>query len=230
MRFDAKLKKLSTEELWQEYCGFLDMDIDQYMQIQNRLMQEQIDNWSKSGIGEKILGGQTPETVAEFRKCCPMTSYNDYAEALLVKKQSMLPAEPVIWIKTTWEGGKHPIKLAPYTRSMLDTCKNNVLGALLLSTSAKRGHFTVRPGDKTLYGFAPLPFVTGLFPVLLNEEIDFRYMPSLEEGKDMSFGQRNKVGLSQGVKHGIDLFFGLSSVISYITESFVEGGMGSKSK
>ena len=47
----------------------------------------------------------------------PLTEYEDYADILLTKQPDMLPGNPVIWIQTTWEGGKHPIKVAPYTRS-----------------------------------------------------------------------------------------------------------------
>ena len=31
MRFEDKLKKYSREQLWQEYCGFLDMSLDDSM-------------------------------------------------------------------------------------------------------------------------------------------------------------------------------------------------------
>ena len=39
----------------------------------------------------------------------PLTTYEDYADVLLLKKEEMLPDQPIIWIQTTWEGGKHPI-------------------------------------------------------------------------------------------------------------------------
>ena len=51
MKFEQKLKQLSQEEIWQEYCGFLDLSIEEYMRIQNRLMEEQIALWSKSALG-----------------------------------------------------------------------------------------------------------------------------------------------------------------------------------
>lgn len=63
-----------------------------------------------------------------------------------------------VWIQTTWEGGRHPIKLAPYTRSMLDTFRDNVVACLILSTSRKKGSFNVDKTDKVLYGLAPLPY------------------------------------------------------------------------
>ncbi|MEG1773414.1 MAG: GH3 auxin-responsive promoter family protein, partial [Oscillospiraceae bacterium] len=108
--------------------------------------------------------------------------------------------------------------------------RSNVIASLILCTSSKRGRFTVRPGDKTLYGFAPLPYATGLFPLLLEEEISLKYLPSLKDGKAMSFGQRNKEGFKLGLNSGIDLFFGMSSVVSYITESFAESGAAKSPK
>ena len=126
MRFEEKLKNRSSQQIWQEYCGFLDLDLDGYMNIQNRLMAEQVSLWKASKLGRKIMEKngikeEDLETVDDFRKLFPVTTYDDYADILLQKNGDMLPADPVIWIQTTWEGGMHPIKVAPYTRSMLDT-------------------------------------------------------------------------------------------------------------
>ena len=93
----------------------------------------------------------------------PLTTYEDYADILLQKRTESLPGNPVIWIQTTWEGGRHPIKLAPYTRSMLDVYRDNVVACLILSTSQERGKFDISDTDKFLYGLAPLSFATGLF-------------------------------------------------------------------
>ena len=109
------------------------------MRIQNRLMEEQISLWSRCALGEKILGGNKPATIEEFRRTVPLTTYEDYADILLLKQGDMLPDTPIIWIRTTWEGGRHPIKVAPYTQAMLETYRNNILACLLLSTSHETG-------------------------------------------------------------------------------------------
>ncbi len=69
MRFEEKLKTCPPEAIWDEYCGFLDLDIHSYMRIQNRLMEEQIAMWSKSEISRGILRGKKPRTIDEFRNC-----------------------------------------------------------------------------------------------------------------------------------------------------------------
>ena len=157
MSLKEKLKKHQYNEIWQQYCGFLDLSMEGYMKIQRRLMEEQIQLWSNCGLGQSILKGKHPGNLEEFRKMVPLTGYEDYADILLSKQPDMLPGNPVIWIQTTWEGGKHPIKVAPYTRSMLDTYRNNVMACLILSTSREKGSFDVASTDKFLYALAPLP-------------------------------------------------------------------------
>lgn len=219
MKFEDKLKSLESEAVWQEYCGFLDLDIDGYMQIQNRLMLEQLAMWSKSGLGRQILDGKEPKTIEEFREQVPLTTYSDYADILLSKQDDMLPDKPVIWIQTTWEGGRNPIKTAPYTKGMLETYRNNVLACLILSTSNEKGKFNVKATDTFLYALAPLPYATGLFPLVLNEEIGIEFLPSVKEAVKLSFGERNKKGFKLGMSKGIDFFFGLGSVAYYVSVS-----------
>ena len=51
MRFQEKIRTDSKEHIWQEYCGFLDLTMEEYMVIQRRLAMEQIHNWSRSPLG-----------------------------------------------------------------------------------------------------------------------------------------------------------------------------------
>ena len=134
MRFEDQLNRQEYAQIWQEYCGFLDLSLEEYMFIQKRLMQEQVDIWSQCALGRQFLGGRKVADIDEFRRVMPLTTYEDYADILLTKRGDMLPDEPIIWIQTTWEGGKHPVKVAPYTRSMLDIYTHNVLACLILST------------------------------------------------------------------------------------------------
>ena len=55
MNLEEKLKKQQYKEIWQQYCGFLDLSMDGYMKIQRRLMEEQIRLWSNCGLGQSIL-------------------------------------------------------------------------------------------------------------------------------------------------------------------------------
>lgn len=149
----------------------------------------------------------------------PLTTYDDYADLLLAKRADVLPGNPVIWIQTTWEGGKHPIKVAPYTRSMLDTYRNNVIACLILSTSTEKGKFDVENTDKILYGLAPLPYATGLFPLALSEDVDIEFLPAVKDAVNMRFSERNKAGFKMAMKQDVEFFFGLGSVAYAVSQS-----------
>ena len=219
MTFEDKLANQEYDRIWQEYCGFLDLNMETYMRIQKRLLEEQMKLWCQSPLGQKILNGKNPQTIEEFRSQVPLTTYEDYADVLLLKKEEMLPDKAIVWIQTTWEGGKHPIKLAPYTSGMIRTFRNNILSCLIMSTSNGRGNFDVEIGDKFLYGLAPLPYVTGLIPLGLSAEFRMEFLPPVDEAISMSFSERNKKGFKLGLKKGIDFFFGMGSVTYYDSKS-----------
>ncbi len=231
MKFEDKLKTRTADSLWQEYCGFLDLNISEYMDIQNSLMKEQLELWQKCELGRRLLKGRKINSIEEFREDFPITDYADYADILLQKRSDMLPAEPIIWIQTTWEGGKHPVKVAPYTQGMLNTYKNNILACMLLGTSSGKGRFDVKATDTFLYGLAPLPYATGLFPRALHDEIGIQFLPPVEEAENMTFSERNKKGFKMGLSRGIDYFFGLGSVTYFISKSLssMTSGGGGKS-
>lgn len=233
MTFQQELGRMSKAELWQEYCGYLDLNITEYMYIQKRLMEEQIELWSKSPLGKSLLKGETPHTLEEFRRTLPLTKYEDYADILFKRDPELLPDAPMIWIETTWEGGLRPIKIAPYTRSMLDSYKHNLIAMAMLVSGKKKGDFDLRPGHRFLYGGAPLPYETGLVPSLLNEEMRFEWLPDSDEYAELSFSERMKKGFKMAFKGGIDYFFAMGSVANYITESFakqISGSGGGKTK
>jgi len=220
MRFKDELEKLNSKEIYNEYCGFLDLSIEDYMKIQFRLLKEQIEIFSKSGLGKHIMKNGIPSNVSEFRDIVPLTKYDDYQGALLEKREDMLPIKPFTWLKTTWESGNNKEKWAPYTKEMLDVYKRNIIAAMILSTSNKKYSFKVKTNAKVLYGLAPMPYATGLFPYLIKDEIDLKFMPSLKEVKNLSFSKQNKEGFKQALKQGIDQFFGMTSVVYAITSNF----------
>ncbi|MHB1391553.1 MAG: GH3 family acyl-acid amido synthetase [Clostridia bacterium] len=221
---EEMLRQEEYEKIWDKYCGFLDLNLKEFMHIQERLLMEQIELLSRCKLGQKIMGkGVKPATVEEFRQRVPMTTYEDYADILLNKNEEALPAKPMYWIKTTWKGGTKEIKLAPYTESMIEEHTRAFIASLILATSKKRGDFSLRENDKFLYGMAPLPYLTGLAPYGVRNEIDFEYLPPIEDAEHLSFEERNKVGFELALAKGVDLFFGLSSVLVKIGEDFAKG-------
>ena len=102
-----------TQDLWQKYCGFIDLSLDEFMVIQERLLMEQIEWFSKCKLGEIMMGSKVPTSVAEFREKVPFTTYADYAPYLLENRVDVLPEKPWIWIRTSGRSGEYPTKWMP---------------------------------------------------------------------------------------------------------------------
>jgi protein-S-isoprenylcysteine O-methyltransferase Ste14 len=220
MRFEDKLKTWRSEDIWQEYCGFLDLSIEEYMNIQERLLMEQIDQMARCGLGQKLFNGRVPKTLQEFRRDVPLTTYDDYADVLLPKRVDMLPAEPVVWIQTTWEGGSRPSKIAPYSSDMIETYKKNAMAALILSTSDEKGRFNARGKKRMLYSLAPMPYATGLIPSIIESQLTWRFLPSLKESRRMSLQQKSQRGFELGLRHGMNYMVGMSSILQGMSRNF----------
>lgn len=218
MNFRRKFENYTNEEIWNEYCGFTDLSIDEFMSIQKSLMQEQLSIWKKSAIGKSMINTDI-NNIHDFREKFSLTTYEDYADVLLLKKDELIPDNAVIWIKTTWEGGIHPTKLAPYTENMINTFKDNVLACMILATAKNKYEINIKPNDTFLYGLAPLPYASGLLPRAISMNFDVDFLPNVEEAEKMSFKERNKLGFKLGLDRGIDYFFGLGSVAYYISKS-----------
>ena len=83
MNLDEKLSARMYKEIWQQYCGFLDLSMKEYMALQKRLMEEQISLYANCELGRRILGTDPIESVEEYREKVPLTKYEDYADILL---------------------------------------------------------------------------------------------------------------------------------------------------
>ena len=229
MKFEDKLKTLGKKEVFDEYCSFIDLSIDEYMQIQNSLLKEQIELWQESKLAKAIIKDYKVNSLKDFKKVIPLTDYNDYADVLLRRDDSYLPSDASLWIETTWEGGTRPVKVAPYTRSMIETTFTNMCACMLIATGKKRYDFDVKKTYHMLYGLAPLPYATGLIPLGLDDQIGVKLLPDVETATKLSFSERNKLGFKQGIITGIDYFFGLGSVTYYISKSIGNLSSGSSS-
>jgi hypothetical protein len=115
---------------------------------------------------------------------------------------------------------------------MIDHHRFSIISTMILATSDRRGRFSMRPKDRFLFGMAPLPFFTGIIPYAIEGELTVQFMPEVNTAQRMSFGARNKEGFRLGLLGGIDIFFGMSSVVARMSEIFptmIKGSGGGRS-
>ncbi len=215
------LKKRRNEEMWQMCCGFLNLSLEQFMTIQKRLLLEQIRLLSRSALGKKLLNGPRPETVEEFRRRVPLTTYADYCPELLEKREDTLPVEPALWVHTSGRSGEYPCKWVPVTPAYANEMSVIMCGIGMLSSSRKWGEtssFPQRP--RIVYSVAPRPYVSGAMATMLGQQTPADYLPPIGVAERLSFEGRVRLGFKQALSQGFDYFFGLSMVLVTVGDKF----------
>lgn len=201
------------------------------MEIQYRLLMEQIEFLGKSEIGRKLFNGETPASVDEFRKRVPLTTYTEYALYLNEQKSVTLPAEPYAWARTSGRSGEYPAKWAPYTRRIYDSLGEVAIAAMILASCTRKGEVLLEPkeqADVILLGTAPPPYTSGLLTRALLEQLSPKFVPSLDEGEKMDFNTRIAAGFELAMETGMDFFYGIASVLARIGERFESGSGNTK--
>jgi len=208
------------DELWQMCCGFIDLSLEQFMAIQQRLLLEQIELLKNCELGKKAMGGAMPETIEEFRKEVPLTTYADYCPELLDKDESMLPAKPLFWQHTSGRSGEYQYKWVPVTERYYEEWGRACTAAAIFATCNGERKVALREGWRLLYALAARPYTSGYIAQMIAEHLGIKYLPSLEESDAMTFEERVREGFKQALSQGTEGFFGLAGILVAIGEQF----------
>ncbi|MBI2832050.1 MAG: GH3 auxin-responsive promoter family protein [Chloroflexi bacterium] len=217
------LQQGRNEELWQMCCGFLNLNLEQFMAIQKRLLLEQIELLNRCALGRKIMRGAWPETVDEFREQVPLTTYAAYCPELGEKREDILPAKPAFWIHTSGLSGEYPWKWVPMTQAYSHELSIIMYGVGILSCCNGWGDLhQVKARPKIVYTVAPRPYVSGTLADITLEQTPIDYLPPVEESEALPFDERIRLGFKQALSEGLDYFFGLSLVLAAVGDKFSE--------
>jgi hypothetical protein len=208
---------LSDEEIWERYCSFLDLSVEEFMEIQKRLLLEEVGLAADSYLGRKIMGGASPRTVEEFRQLVPLTTYEDYEPYLSEQREDVLAEKPLFWCHSAGRGGS--FKWIPYTRAAFDQVAKRSISAFILATARRKGGINIRPGFNLLANVAPRPYTSGtalyFIPTL---SFSFNLIPPSEEADRLGFQERIARGFEIGLRTGTDVIFSIGSVLVKLGE------------
>ena len=212
------------DELWQMCCGFLDLNIEQFMSIQKRLLIEQIELLNNSAIGRKIFKGTIPQNIDEFRKRAPLTTYKDYCPELSERRDDSLPMKPLLWQHTSGRSNEYPfkwesIKWIPVTLAMSHELSMAGSAAAMLSSCKQRGDASgLKKGLKFIYAVAPRPYTSGTYAYIGCQEMDCYSMPPLEIAEQLQMEERIQLSFKQALSKGLDYYFGIAVALVTISE------------
>lgn len=217
---DKYFQTLTEAELWQRYCGFLDLSIDEFMDIQKELLMDEIELVADSTLGKKIMNNRKPKTVEEFRQMVPLTTYEDYETYLSERREDALGAKPFIWIHSSGKGGR--FKWIPHGLEAGDKIIRNFLGSFILASAGKKGQVNISPGLRILCLVPPPPYGSGSLFQFLGQSFSFQAIPPLEKAGSTEFRERIQNGLQIALKDGLDTAMALGSILVKIGEAFSE--------
>jgi hypothetical protein len=220
---DELFRQGSNEELWQRCCGFIDLSLQEFMNIQSRLLREQLTLLKKCELGRNLLKGANPETLAEFRESVPLTTYADYAPYLLKRRMDILPRKPIMWQYTSGKYGEYTHRWAPVTSKQMEEIEPLIMAMVLFSSCKKRGDIAFRLHDNVFYGMAPPPYATGSIARALPSGL-FNFLPPINQAEETPFEERIQEGFNQALSEGLDLCLAMSSITVAIGNRFNKTG------
>jgi hypothetical protein len=208
------------DELWKRHCGFLSLSIGDFMDIQKRLMLEQIKLLGTSKIGKHLMGARTPSSIEEFRRVTPLTNYSDYSNHLANKNEEDLPVKPYVWARTSGRSSDLGPKWIPYTPAFYQHLGDPIIAGMLMCSSTQEGDVRIERNDKFLMSSAPRPYAGGYIARSIAETLNVIYLPDLDAAEKMSFGERVTEGFKLAMRQGLDYFAGMSIVLARMGEQF----------
>jgi len=213
-----------TAEVWQTYCGFLDLRMDEFMRIQERLLMEQMHLFAACKLGRQIIGEKVPTSVAEFRRLVPLTEYQDYEPYLSEKREDVLPQLPYTWAHTSGRSGKY--KWVPYTEPAYVKAGKRMLTSLILGTARQKGEIRLEGNDVIVYNLPARPYASGVALSSMMQLVNFRFVPSIEESEKMTFQERVEKSFQIALETGMDVIGSMTAVLVKIGERFAQGAGG----
>jgi len=210
--------------LWQKYCGFLELSMPLFMDIQRQLLLEQVQLLSGSSLGKQLLRGHLPRGIEEFRDTVPLTRYSDYLPALESRDEGALAETPYCWAHTTGDNGN--FKLVPYTRRAYDMLLDNVLAALLLASARGHGEVNLKASDRIMYNIPPRPYLSGLLTFGLEEKFGLHGVLDAKESEPLDFHERAERQIQKALDDGVDVIFSMTSVLVKLGAKFAQHSQG----
>ena len=200
------------QELWERHCSFINLKIENFMEIQKRLLLEQLALLKNCELGDIIMKGHKPQTIEEFRKMVPLTTYADYQPYFTQKQTNILPENPVTWLHTSGRSGEYT-KWVPLTKRRYHEMGMLCFAALVFCTCRDHGDINVAVNDRWFYALAPPPYISGTWARFIAQYYPLTFLPTLDEAEKMPFNESIHKGTRLALAQGIDLIGGMPSVL-----------------
>ncbi|MBI2909930.1 MAG: GH3 auxin-responsive promoter family protein [Chloroflexi bacterium] len=204
--------------IWDRYCGFLDLPLKEFMEIQEQLLLEEIRLVADSFLGRRFLGRRRPASVEEFRRTAPLTRYDDYCPYLKERREDVLAEKPHCWVCTSDRSGE--FRWVPYTRRAFEEFLDSVMAGFILACASGRGDVNLEAGFRVLHNMPPRPYLSGAAVFGMVERFSLNSILPLDAWEQMDFHDKVAEGFKRALSTGVDIISSMSSVLAKMGDSF----------
>ena len=206
--------KWDPETAWRRFCGFLEFSRDASLDVQRRLLRDQICLVKDSPVGQRFMSAMQHDTVDEFRRRVPLTTYADYADLLEPDAPARMSSNGYMWAYTATGPGNG--KWVPYTARGYERVLDNVMAAMLLAAAAWPGRVAIRPGDVAMYNVPPRPYLSGLAAFGMAERFGLRGVLDPATSEALDFKARVTAGFEEALRGRVDIIISLTSILTKV--------------
>ncbi len=205
------IRRGEFDKVWQQHCGYLDLDRAGFMAVQRRLLQEQLELGKQSRLWRCLFSEVLDDLTADnFRDLVPLTEYADYEPYLQDKPSDILACPIKEWARTSGLGGKP--KWIPYTAKMYNHLGVCAVTAGILSSARYKGDVRLRPGDAVGSNLPPRPFLSGVSLWASSEVFDYHFIPPLDVTEKLDFYERTAYLFRRAMVDGL-VFLGAMTIV-----------------
>jgi hypothetical protein len=205
---------------WERFTGFRKLTVEQFCEIQEQLLVEQIRTIGASKLGVRLLRMTKPGSARDFRETIPLTTYADYTKFLDPSARQDLPAFEYMWAHTT--GAQARYKYVPYTRRAYTRMLDNLMAAFILSTAREPGEVRIGPGSSVMYNVPPRPYLSGFAAFGMERRFGLKGVLEPAVAEHMEFKTKIRTNFEAAMERKVDLIISMTSVLVSAGEQFAD--------
>lgn len=212
---------LNTDEqrVWREYCAVVQLPMQQFLEIQETLLSEQLELVAKSHWHQPFTGDNSLKSIGEFRRAVPLHQWQDYAGLLQSESSNGLAGDIHCWVQTTWSHGSW--KRVPWVRRFFDAQCRHTIAAIMMSVARYEGDVRLNKDFHVLPVLPDTPFASAWLAtgVVQRDVVSSRLAPQ-ENDSHLTMSQKIQAGLWRGLESGTDCVIGMTSTLILARREF----------
>ncbi len=204
---------------WREYCAVVELPIQQFMDIQNALLLEQLDVVANNRWFTQFVGTRPPRTIEEYRRVVPLHTWKSYVGALEPESLNGLGTDAHCLVQTSWTHGSW--KKVPWVRRFFDAQCRHAIAAMMMSVARHQGDVRVNQDFRVLPVIPDAPFASAWLQtgVIERNVVSSRLAPRESDG-DLTMPQKIQAGLMRSLEPGVDSVIGMASSLLLARREF----------